>query len=458
MSAAQRITDWLEKLALGQYAQCFAENEIDFSILGDLTDQDLEKIGVAPLGHRRKLLRAIAELSSVEATPAVTAEGAAPIAPQPRDAAERRQVTVMFADLVGSTALSARMDPEDLREVISAYQRCVAETVSRFGGFVAKYMGDGVLVYFGYPQAHEDDAERAVRSGLALIEAVGELASVELLRVRIGIGTGLVVVGDLVGSGEAQERGVVGETPNLVARLQAEATPGTIAIDITTRRLLGGLFEYRDLGGIEAKGFTNRVQAYEVVRPSMVESRFEALRTATTPLVGRDEEVDLLLRRWEQAKRSDGCVVLISGEPGIGKSRIAETIVERLSGEPHTRLRYFCSPHHQDSALYPSIAQLERAAGFRREDTAEQRLAKLEAVLAQGTNDLSEAVVTGVPVSVTNTYGLRAGSSRRNARSSGPRSGCTLSAPPFARLTCTRTWVRSTADQRNEVSSAARRP
>ena len=185
---------------------------------------------------------------------------------------------------------------------------------------------------------------------------------------------------------------MVGETPNLAARLQAAATPGTIAIDTTTRRLLGGLFEYRDLGGIEAKGFANRVQAYEVVRPSMVESRFEALRTATTPLVGRDEEVDLLLRRWEQAKRGDGCVVLISGEPGIGKSRIAETIVERLGGEPHTRLRYFCSPHYQDSALYPSIAQLERAAGFRREDTAEQRLAKLEAVLAQGTNDLSEAV------------------------------------------------------------------
>jgi AAA ATPase domain/Adenylate and Guanylate cyclase catalytic domain len=231
-----------------------------------------------------------------------------------------------------------------------------------------------------------------VRAGLVLVEAVGKLASVEPLQIRIGVGTGVVVVGDLVGFGEAQERGVVGETPNLASRLQAAAAPGTIAIDQTTRRLLGGLFEYRDLGGIEAKGFANRIQAYEVVRPSMVESRFEALRTATTPLVGRDEEVDLLLRRWEQAKRGDGCVVLISGEPGIGKSRIAQTVVERLGGEPHTRLRYFCSPHYQDSALYPSIAQLERAAGFRREDTAEQRLDKLEAVLAQGTNDLSEAV------------------------------------------------------------------
>jgi Adenylate and Guanylate cyclase catalytic domain/AAA ATPase domain len=253
-------------------------------------------------------------------------------------------------------------------------------------------MGDGALIYFGYPQAHEDDAERAVRGGLALIEAVGKLGSAEPLQVRIGVGTGLVVVGDLVGPGEAQERGVVGETPNLAARLQAGATPGTIAIDATTRGLLGGLFEYRDLGRIEAKGFANRVQAYEVARPSMVEGRFESLRTTSTPLIGRDEEIDLLLRRWDQAKRGDGCVVLVAGEPGIGKSRIAETILERLSNEPHTRLRYFRSPHHQQSALYPSITQLERAAGFLRDDTDEQRLDKLEAVLAQGSNDLSEAV------------------------------------------------------------------
>jgi hypothetical protein len=207
----QQVADWLEKLGLGQYAQRFAENEIDFSILGDLTDQDLEKIGVAPLGHRRKLLRAIAELSSVEkATPAVAAEGAAPVSPQPHDTAERRQVTVMFSDLVGSTALSARMDPEDLREVISAYQKCVAETVQRFSGFIAKYMGDGVMVYFGYPQAHEDDPERAVRAGLDLIAAVASLKTHAPLQTRVGIATGLVVVGDLIGSGEAQERGIVG--------------------------------------------------------------------------------------------------------------------------------------------------------------------------------------------------------------------------------------------------------
>jgi class 3 adenylate cyclase len=389
------IGDWLRSLGLEKYQAAFRENEIDEAVLRSLTHETLKELGVTAVGHRLKLLDAIAALRTDGVTkPASTDEATEIAAPSviPADRGERRQVTVMFSDLVGSTALSARMDPEDLRDVISAYQKCVAQTVQRFGGYVAKYMGDGVLVYFGYPQAHEDDAERAVRGGLAVIEAVAGISSAEPLQARIGIGTGVVVVGDLVGSGDAQERGVVGETPNLAARLQAAATPATIVIDTTTHRLLGGLFEYRDLGGIEAKGFANQAQAYEVVRPSMVESRFEALRTATTPLVGRDEELDLLLRRWEQGKRGDGCVVLISGEPGIGKSRIAQTIVERLGGEPHTRLRYFCSPHHQESALYPSIAQLERAAGFRREDTAEERLEKLEAVLAQGTNDLSQVV------------------------------------------------------------------
>jgi predicted ATPase len=231
-----------------------------------------------------------------------------------------------------------------------------------------------------------------VRAGLELIQAVGELKSTAPLQTRVGIAPGLVVVGDLIGSGAAQEQAVVGETPNIAARLQGVAEPNTVVIAESTRKLLGSLFELEDLGARDVKGITEPVRAWAAVRPSSVESRFEALRTATTPLVGRDEEVDLLLRRWEQAKRGDGCVVLISGEPGIGKSRLAETIVERLGGEPHTRLRYFCSPHHQDSALYPSIAQLGRAAGLRREDTAEQRLAKLEAVLAQGTNDLSEAV------------------------------------------------------------------
>ena len=235
----QQIADWLQQLGLGQYAQTFAENEIDVSVLPHLADQDLKDMGV-PLGPRRKILAAIGK--NVDAAQ-VTPEPAARAEQKPQDTAERRQVTVMFSDLVGSTALSAHMDPEDLREVISAYQKSVAETVRRFGGFVAKYMGDGVLVYFGYPQAHEDDAERAVRAGLEAVAAVTALKSPASLQTRVGIATGMVVVGDLIGSGEAQERGIVGETPNLAARLQALAEPSTVVIAEGTRKLLGNLFD-----------------------------------------------------------------------------------------------------------------------------------------------------------------------------------------------------------------------
>jgi class 3 adenylate cyclase/predicted ATPase len=386
-AAMQQIVEWLQTLGLGQYAHSFAENDITFAILPDLTDQDLEKIGVASLGHRRQLMRAISELKSAP-EPATVA--ATPIAPH--DAAERRQVTVMFSDLVGSTALSARMDPEDLREVIAAYQKCVADTVRRFGGFVAKYMGDGVLVYFGYPEAHEDDAERAVRAGLEGITAVRALKLSVPLQIRVGIATGLVVVGDLIGSGEAQERGIVGETPNLAARLQALAEAGEVVISQSTHRLTSGMFEYRDLGRIAVKGLAAPVQSWQVLGASAVESRFEAQHaTALTPLVGREEELELLLRRWQQAKAGDGCVVLVSGEPGIGKSRIVLELLEHLRAEGYTRLRQYCSPHHQDTALYPTLAQIERAAGFHRDDAGQQRLAKLEEVLAQATNDLSEA-------------------------------------------------------------------
>jgi class 3 adenylate cyclase len=294
--------------------------------------------------------------------------------------AERRQLTVMFCDLVGSTALSARLDPEDLRAVIRRYHYAVADTVARFAGFVAKYMGDGVLVYFGYPQAHEDDAERAVRAGLDVIQAVGRLdVEAAALHARVGIATGLVVVGDLIGEGSAQEQSVVGETPNLAARLQALAEPDAVVIAAGTRRLVGDLFEYRDLDAVELKGIAGPVPAWQVLRPSAVVSRFEALRgPALTRLFGRDEEIDLLLRCWARAKAGDGQVALISGEPGLGKSRIAAAVAQRLHSEPHHRLRYFCSPYHRDSALYPFIDQLGRASGLARDEPPAVKLQKLE--------------------------------------------------------------------------------
>jgi hypothetical protein len=263
-----------------------------------------------------------------------------------------------------------------LREVIGAYHRAVAEIVAGFDGFVSRYMGDGVLVYFGYPQAHEDDAERAVRAGLGAIDAVRRLdVKSVMLQTRVGIVTGLVVVGDLIGAGSAQEQSVVGETPNVAARLQALAEPNAVVIAAGTRRLVGDLFEYRDLGAVELKGITAPVAAWQVLRPSVVASRFEALRGSTlSPLVGRDEEIDLLLRRWARARAGDGQVVLVSGEPGLGKSRITAALEERLHAEPHLRLRYFCSPYHQDSALYPFIDQLGRAAGFARDDMPAAKL------------------------------------------------------------------------------------
>jgi class 3 adenylate cyclase/predicted ATPase len=398
----QQIADWLGKLGLSEYAQRFAENDIDFTILGDLTDQDLEKIGIASLGHRRKLLRAIANLETIEkSAPAVAIP--VPATPLPLDIAERRQVTVMFSDLVGSTALSARMDPEDLREVISAYQECVAEIVRRFDGFVAKYMGDGVLVYFGYPQAHEDDAERAVRAGLELIAAVAGVKTHASLQTRVGIATGVVVVGDLIGTGAAQEQAVVGETPNLAARLQGLAMPDMVVIAESTRRLLGNLFELQDLGATEVKGITGPVQAWVALRASSVEGRFEALHASgLTALVGREEETELLLRRWSKAKGGEGQVVLLSGEAGIGKSRLTATMMERLATEPHTRLRYFCSPQHTDSVLYPVIAQLERAAGLARDDTPQAKLDKLDAVLAQSSTSAQDAVLIAEMLSLPN--------------------------------------------------------
>jgi class 3 adenylate cyclase/predicted ATPase len=398
----QQIADWLEKLGLSEHAQRFAENDIDFMILPDLTDQDLEKIGVASLGHRRKLLRAIANLGTIEKSAPPVAV-AAPAAPLQVDTAERRQVTVMFSDLVGSTALSARMDPEDLRDVISAYQKCVAETVHRFDGFVARYMGDGVLVYFGYPQAHEDDAERAVRAGLELITAVTALKSRASLQTRVGIATGLVVVGDLIGSGDTQERSMVGGTPNLAARLQGIAGPNMVVICDSTRKLLGNLFELEHLGPKDLKGISGPARAWAALRATSVASRFEALHaTGMTALVGREEESELLLRRWLRAKSGEGQVVLLSGEAGIGKSRLTAALLEGVTAEPHTRLRYFCSPQHTDSAFYPIIGQMERAAGLVPDDTPQARLDKLDAMLARTSTSAGDAALITEMLSLPN--------------------------------------------------------
>jgi class 3 adenylate cyclase/predicted ATPase len=392
------IDGWLRGIGLEQYAQTFRDNAIDADVLRDLTDEHLRELGL-PLGARLKLLRAVAALGTSERTPASSEI----TPPAPRTDAERRQVTVMFSDLVGSTALSARMDPEDLREVISAYQKCVAETVRRFGGFVAKYLGDGVLVYFGYPQAHEDDAERAVRAGLELIAAVTGLKTRVSLQTRVGIATGVVVVGDLLGAGDAQERGIVGETPNLAARLQGVAEPNMVVIAEATRKLLGNLFELQDLGARDLKGIAGPTRVWAALRASSVASRFEALHaTGLTALVGREEESELLLRRWARAKAGEGQVVLLSGEAGIGKSRLTAALLERLAAEPHTRLRYFCSPQHMDSALYPIIGQMERAAGLTHDDKPQTRLDKLDAVLALSSTSIQHAALFAEMLSLAN--------------------------------------------------------
>ena len=395
------VGGWLRSLGLSQYETLFRQNDIDAEVLGELTDGDLEKFGVS-FGHRKRLLKAIASLGSTET--AAKLANPVPLQTFP-DVAERRQLTVMFCDLVGSTAMSARLDPEDMREVVGSYQRLCADLMAKAGGFVAKYMGDGVLTYFGYPQAHEHDAECAVQAGLALAEAMPKLktAAGVPLQVRVGIATGLVVVGDLMGSGEAQERGIVGETPNLAARLQALAEPNMVVIAESTRRLLGDLFELGDLGPKDLKGIAWPVRAWAALRASSVESRFDALHTTgLTALVGREEEFEFLLRRWSQAKTGQGQVVLMSGEAGIGKSRLTAALLERVAGEPHTRLRYFCSPQHTDGALYPIIGQMERAAGLAYDDKPQAKLDKLDAVLAQTSTSPEDAALLAEMLSLSN--------------------------------------------------------
>jgi class 3 adenylate cyclase/predicted ATPase len=396
--AVHDIAAWLEGLGLGQYAEAFRANDITKGVLPELTDEDLKGLGLS-LGHRRLLLKAIKSLSNPPDDVVAIDRPAPPSSPSPeptpaRPEAERRQLTVMFADLAGSTALAGRLDPEDMRAVITAYQNACSRMIGHYEGHVAKFMGDGVLAYFGYPRAHEDDAERAVRAGLELIDAVGrQSADGTRLAVRVGIATGQVVVGDLIGEGAAQEEAVVGETPNLAARLQNLAEPGSVVIGEATRRLVGGLFELANLGPRHLKGFEEPIAAWRVLRESRAESRFEALRgSRLTPLIGRDHELAILRDRWIWAKEGDGQVVLLSGEPGIGKSRLIQALREELTAEQYIALSHFCSPHHSNSALHPIIMYLERAAAFASDDGPEARLAKLEALLGQATKRLEEAV------------------------------------------------------------------
>jgi class 3 adenylate cyclase/predicted ATPase len=386
---SDRLKRWLEEIGLGEHAQAFAENHIDFDLLPRLSTEDLKELGLS-IGHRRRFLDA---LTSFEETPSAVGRVSRHSATQGE--AERRQLTVMFCDLVGSTELSQTLDPEDLRELNRAYQDCCKAAIERYDGYVARYMGDGVLSYFGYPQAHEDDAERAIHAGLELIAAVHGLstgidsgAGVKL-STRVGIATGPVVVGDLIGEGASLEVAVVGETPNLASRLEALAEPNTVVIGPGTHKLAAGRFDYENLGPHELKGIAKPVNARRVVAPVALESRFEAShRSALTSLVGREREIALLLDRWEQAKRGEGQIVLVSGEAGVGKSRIIETLRERTTLDEPTRLRYQCSPHHVNSAFRPIIEHIERVARFDRQDCPSVKLDKLESMLAPSTQSV----------------------------------------------------------------------
>ena len=380
------IRAWLEDLDFGKYAEAFVANDVDLRALPHLTDEDLNDIGVS-LGHRRVILAAASKLVDEPAIEIAARK------PTPSAQAERRQLTVMFCDLVGSTAIAEKLDPEDLRTVIRTFQETCVAAVKRFEGFVAKYLGDGILIYFGYPQAHEDDAERAVRAGLAIVDALSGVEMEQKLQARIGVATGLVIAGDMVGEGVLEERAVLGETPNLAARLQALAEPNTVVIAPETHALVGETFEFVDLGRHTLKGFTEPVRAWRMIGTRATESRFDAARgTGHTGLVGRETEIALLEERWRQAKTGAGQVVLVSGEAGIGKSRITQVLRERIAEEPHLRLRYQCSPYYTNSVHYPFIAQLEHAARFDRDDDGDTKLDKLEALLSQSATGASQVV------------------------------------------------------------------
>jgi class 3 adenylate cyclase len=393
------VAEWLRSLGLERYAQAFCDNDVDAGLLPSLTADDLKDIGVSSVGHRRKLLEAIEKLTEKpeaaigqadprpELSSPTSPPGSGQITPPALanvPQAERRQLTVLFCDLVGSTELAKRLDPEEYRELLGTYTRTATLIIGRFEGFVAKYMGDGVLAYFGYPQAHEDEAGRAVRTGLALAEEIARLrapGTASALRVRVGIATGLTVVGDLIGVGSAKEQSVAGETPNLAARLQGLAPPGGVIIANATKRLIGDEFELEDLGPQTLKDYPEQVATWRVAGERRTDSRFDARMSGQTPLIAREQEIALLLDRWQQVREGEGQVVLLSGEPGIGKSRITRAFQDRIERELYIRLRHQCSPYHASSTLHPTIEHLERAARFVRDDTPADKLKKLEMLL-----------------------------------------------------------------------------
>lgn len=382
------IAAWLEQLGLTKYAPIFSENELEPADLSELSEDDLKEIGL-PLGPRRRILKAIRALNARDRVPKESTGDDAADA-YIRVEAERRQLTVMFCDLVGSTALSQKLDPEDYREIIMSFHKAVSEAVRHFDGYVAQYLGDGVLAYFGYPRAHEDDAELAVRGALASVSAVGRLNGTPdaRLEVRVGIATGLVVAGDIVDESVSEIAAISGATPNLAARLQAAAEPGCVVIDETTHGLISRLLKSTALEKQILKGISEPVAAWRVAGIRNVESRFEVRQSSLlTTFVGRDRELQTLIHCWNQAKGGESQVVMISGEPGIGKSRLTEMLHEQLVKEP--RLRYQCSPHYTNSALYPVIAQLTYAAGIVVDDPASRKLDKLEALLGRTTRDVS---------------------------------------------------------------------
>jgi class 3 adenylate cyclase/predicted ATPase len=380
------VKDWLENIGLGQYGDLFVRHRIDLDVVPDLTESDLVELGL-PLGDRKRLLRA--RMSLADAGSAKNLIGNAGRLTGATGGAERRQLTVMFCDLVGSTSLSEQFDPEDVRDIIAAYRETCVGVLARYEGFVARYIGDGILVYFGYPNAHEDDAERAVRAGLEIVRAISAQSRetdrifTGVLAVRIGIATGPVVVGDLVGKGTEEHDSVVGETPNLAARLQGLAPPNGVIIAASTKSLVDAKFDYKDLGINFVKGLSEGMQAWNVTGSSRVESRFAAaVGSKLTPLVNREEEIALLLMRWQAAKEGDGQVVILSGEPGIGKSRIVQEVRERITSESHERISFQCSPYNTGTAFYPFAEQLKLAMGLEREESTARSLTKLEAAIA----------------------------------------------------------------------------